>query len=346
MSIGSKTLAAAAVLTLACFAAAAQELRAGLPAASDMSAARGARLLEGARAEGEVIAYSTAPPEDNKALTDAFTARTGVPVKLWRSSSEDILQRAIAEARAGRPQADAFINTGMGLEPLYRENLLQPVVSPYTATLLPDAYPAHRQWVGVYLAALVQFYNTNLVKKSELPKTYDDLLDPRWSGKLAVEAADFDWFQAVVENIGRDKGLALFRDIVAKNRVSVRKGHSLLANLVVAGEVPLALTVYQFTAEQLRASGAPVDWFAIPPAMAIQVGVGVAREPRHPNAAVLFYDFLISEAQEVLQKRNFIPTRKDLAGKVAYPIKVQDAARVLDGAKEWEEIYRRTFGFR
>ncbi len=315
-------------------------------AAADLGPERGGRLLEAAKLEGEVVAYSTAPPEDNKALTEAFTARYGVPVKLWRSSSEDILLRAMAEAKAGRPQADVFINTGLGLEPMYREKLLQPIVSPYTSRLLPEAYPAHHEWVGFYLAPLVQLYNTNLVKAADLPKTYDDLLDPRWKDKLAIEAADFDWFQAVVEKIGRERGLALFREIVAKNRISVRKGHSLLANLVIAGEIPLALTVYQFTAEQLRASGAPVNWFVIPPAMAIQVGIGIGREAKHPNAAALLYDFLINEAQDLLQKRNFVATRKDIAAKAAFPIQVQDAVRVLDGAREWEELYRRTFNFR
>ena len=236
-------------------------------------------LVAAARAEGEVVVYSTAPPDDNKALTSAFEARYGVPVKLWRASTEDILQRAMAETRAGRPQADVFINSALGLEPMVRENLLRPIDSPRTASLIPESVPAHRLWTGFYLAVMVQLYNTNLVKKADLPKTWEDFLDPRWSGKLAIEAADSDWFQAVVERIGKEKGLALFREIASKGRVTVRKGHSLLANLVVAGEIPLALTTYDFTVTQLRRSGAPVDFFAIPPAMATQVASAVASEP-------------------------------------------------------------------
>ncbi len=304
------------------------------------------RWLAAARAEGEVVAYSTAPPQDNKALTDAFTARYAIPVKLWRSSSEDILRRAVAEARAGATQADAFLNTGMGLEALHREKLLQPFASPYVGSLIPAAYPAHHEWVGVYLALMVQLYNTNLVAKADLPKSFEDLLAPAWKGKLGIEATDYDWFQGAVQSLGRDKGLQLFRTLVARNGVSVRKGHSLLANLVVAGEVPLGLTVYQFTAEQLRQSGAPVDWFVIPPAQAIQVGVGVTRQPKHPNAAMLFADFLISGAQDVLAARNFYAVRQDIAAKIPFPLEVQDAARSLDGSAEWEELYKKTFGVR
>src|SRR5262249_2299691 len=97
---------------------------------------------------------------------------------------------------------------------------------------------------NIFVAA----YNTGLIKKDELPKRYGDLLDRRWAGKLGVEAEDSDWFGAVVSALGEDKGLKLFRDIVAANGISVRKGHTLLANLVVTGEVPLALTAYAYKA--------------------------------------------------------------------------------------------------
>jgi iron(III) transport system substrate-binding protein len=304
------------------------------------------RLVQDAKKEGEVVVYSTAPPSDNKAIVDGFEALYHIPVKLWRSSSEEILQRAIAEAGAGRTQVDAVINTGVGLEAMHREKLLQPIETSASAGLLPEAIPAHHEWVGVYLAPMVQLYNTQKIRKEDLPKTWDDLLAPRWKDKLAIEAADYDWFQAVVENLGRDRGLALFRKMVAQNKVSVRKGHSLLANLVVAGEVPLALTVYQFTADQLHASGAPVASFVIPPAMTIQVGVGLSKAPVHPHAAMLFRDYLIHEAQDMLAKRDFVPARATLAAHVPFQMKVQDAASVLDHSREWENLYRQIFVMR
>ena len=111
----------------------------------------------------------------------------------------------------------------------------------------------------------MQAYNTNLVSKDELPKTYRDLLNPRWKGRLAVEAEDYDWFAQVVIGLGEAQGLKLFRDIVATNGISVRRGHSVLNNLIVAGEVPLGLSAYGFLAEQAKLKGAPLDWFVIPP---------------------------------------------------------------------------------
>ncbi len=317
-----------------------------LAQAPETTAQREARLLAAAKTEGEVVAYSTAPPEDNKAITDAFEARYHIPVKLWRGKSEDILQRAVTEAQAGQHLVDALLNTGEGLEATHRENLLQKLDSPWKATLIPEASPAHGEWVGFYLASMVQFYNTNLVRKADLPKKWEDLADPKWKGKLGVESADSDWLQQVVATLGREKGLAVFADI-AKNRVSVRRGHSLLANLVTAGEVPFALSVYQFTTEQVRASGAPADWYTIGPSISPQVGVGLVKQPLHPNAAALFADFVMGPGQDVLDKRAFVATRKDIFAKATFPIKVEtadDAAAVIDGQTEWDATFKRLFG--
>src|SRR4029079_14361279 len=99
------------------------------------------------------------------------------------------------------------------LEMLRREGLLQAVRSPHHADLIPAAVPAHREWVGARLNIFVQAYNTPLVKKEDLPATYADLLQPRWKGRLGIEASDEDWFAIVVQSMGEEKGLKLFRDL-------------------------------------------------------------------------------------------------------------------------------------
>ncbi len=108
----------------------------------------------------------------------------------------------------------------------------------------------------------VQAYNTQKVKREELPRSYQDLLDPRWKGRLGVEAEDQAWFGTLLGALGRDaRAGTLFGDIVAANGVSARKGHTLLANLVASGEVPLALTVYNYKPQQLKEKGvATIDW--------------------------------------------------------------------------------------
>src|SRR6202012_2894128 len=124
--------------------------------------------------------------------------------------------------------------------------------------LIPQAILPHGEWVGTRLNVFVYAYNTNLVKKADLPKTYQDLLNPKWKGKLGIEAEDLDWFAGAVTDLAGQKGmdekkaLDVFRNIATTNGYSVRKGHTLLANLVASGEVPLALTVYNYKAEDLK----------------------------------------------------------------------------------------------
>src|SRR6266511_745936 len=254
--------------------------------ATYQGADREQRLIEGAKRERELTFYSSIPTEDISALVSAFDKKYGVKVKVWRADSEGFLQRIISEARARRFEVDVMAGSSSALEPLYRENLLREVKSPYLAGIIPEAIAPHRQWVAVYLSMFVQAYNTDLIRKDSLPKTFYDLLRPEWKDRLGIEAEDYDWFARVVMDLGEAQGLRLFRDIVASNGISVRKGHSLLTNLVVAGEVPLALTAYGFLAEQAKRRGAPLDWFVIPPAIARPTAEGLARNAPHPHAAV------------------------------------------------------------
>jgi iron(III) transport system substrate-binding protein len=148
----------------------------------------------------------------------------------------------------------------------------------------------------------------------------------------------------VVMNFGETQGLRLFRDIVASNGMSVRKGHSLLTNLVAAGEVPLALTAYGFLAEQAKTRGAPLDWFVIPPAIARATGEALARNAPHPNAAVLFFDFLIGdEGQHILAKRQFVTVSRSIESPFNQgPLQLIDSAMILDHARKWQDLFQKT----
>jgi len=298
------------------------------------------RLIEGAKKEGTLNLYGSAPPDDLAALTAAFEKKYGIKVRVWRASSENIVQRSVTEMRANRNEMDVVETNGPDMEAMYREKLLQEVKSPYLADLIPGAIMPHREWVGTRLNVIVAAYNTKLVKKDELPKTLDDVANPKWKGKLGIEASDFDWFATVTSELGEAKGLKVFRDIVAANGVSVRKGHTLLANLVVAGEVPLALTVYHYKAEQLKNSGAPIDWFILPPAVARFQGVGVARRAPHPHAAMLFFDFMLSDAQEIFSKRDFTPASRKIESSITkLPIRFVDPKQMLDEDEKWNKLY-------
>src|SRR5437879_4035580 len=133
------------------------------------------RLVEGAKKEGELMFYSSIPVEDIAILTAAFDKRYGVKVKVWRSDSEGFLQRIVNEAKARRYEVDVMAGASSALEPLHRERMLSPVNSPYLADLIPESIASHREWASVYLNTFVQAFNTGLVKKEILPKSYRDL---------------------------------------------------------------------------------------------------------------------------------------------------------------------------
>jgi iron(III) transport system substrate-binding protein len=306
------------------------------------------KLIEGAKKEQTLSVYTSAPVDDYAAFSAAFEKKyPGVKIQVWRAGSEKVLQRGVTEARAGRYDVDIFDTNGPEMESLHREKVLQAVRSPHTADLIPQAVQPHGEWVGTRLNIFALAYNTNRVKKDELPKRYEDLLDPRWKGRLGIEAGDFDWFSGVAGTLGEDHAIKLFRDIVAKNGISVRKGHTLLTNLVAAGEVPLALTVYNYKADQLKKKGAPIDWFVIPPAVARPNGIGMAAHAPHPHAAVLFYDWMLSDGQALLLKRQFVPVSTKVKTNLsAFPVKFIDSRVILDQTEKWEKLFDDIMGTR
>jgi iron(III) transport system substrate-binding protein len=300
------------------------------------------RLIEGARREGVVSLYSSAVIDDTAAISGAFEKKYGVKVLLWRGSSEDILRRAVTEHRAGRYDVDVAETAGPDMEGLQREKLLQQMTSPLFADLMPQAVSPRHAWVTDRLSIFTAGFNTGLIKPADTPQSYQDLADPKWKGKLGIEADDANWFMSIVGAIGPDKALPLFRDIVAKNGMSVRKGHTLLSNLVAAGEVPLGLTVYGYRIDELKQKGAPIDGTMIPPVVALPTGIAVFAKAPHPNAAALFMDFFLSDGQRILLERGNVPTNRTVKEPPA-GVTLVDVPRFLDEGEKWTKLFKEVF---
>ena len=331
-------------LALAIALPAASSAQAPDPSAAIVTSERADReqfLAQGAKKEGEVSVYTSLISEDLAALSAAFEKKYGVKVKGWRAGSEKVLQRALTEARANRHDADVIETNGPELESLYREKILQPFKSPHLKDLMPQAIRPHGQWVGTRINMFVHSYNTQLVKKEDLPKSYADLTHPRWKGKLGIEAEDEDWFAMAVRGEGEEAGLRTFREIGKVNGFSVRKGHTLLAGLVASGEIPFALTTYSHGAEKMKQKGAPVDWYAIEPAIGRANGIAIVRRPAHPHAAALFADFVLSaEGQKILEHGGYVPANLRLDSRLQkLPLRFVDPALVLDEDAKWKKLW-------
>src|SRR5712671_2292448 len=166
------------------------------------------RIAAAAKKEGSLTLYTTFAEKDQPALIKPFEAKYGVKVNIWRAGTDKVLQRTLTEAAARRYEVDVVHFGTPEMEALSREKILQAVPSPAHKDLLPGSVAPHREWAATLLSVWVQVYDTNLIKKEELPKSYAQLLDPKWKGKLGIEAKNQDWFASVVQIMGGgEKGL-------------------------------------------------------------------------------------------------------------------------------------------
>jgi iron(III) transport system substrate-binding protein len=304
------------------------------------AADRASKLQAAAKAEGSVTLYTSIAGRDLKALITPFEEKYGIKVNVWRASGDSVMNRVINESKAKRAGADVVHAGAVELEVLRREQLLQAVNSPHFADLMAGSVAPDKAWAATIYSMWVQSYNTNLIKQSDLPTTYQDLLDSRWKGKLGYEVENVDWFATVVKSMGEDKGVQFFRDLTKTNGISVRKGHSNLSGMVAAGEVPMALTVYNYMPAQLKKKGAPVDWLVLQPAVVRANAVGVVKGAKNAAAAALFEDYLLGDAQATYAKLSYLPASKKIKSDLGkYQIKVIDPGESLDQRDHWKKLY-------
>ncbi len=317
-TIGVGPLLLALLLTLP-GPAPAQTREAALGAiASLRGAERANRLLEGARREGGLLWYSSADVEDSLALIRKFQEHYPfLRVDHLRAPSEKMLERVVAESRAKALKADVISLPEIELSFLTKRNLLVRYESPEQAAYPPEMKDPQGYWTGMYISAWVVAYNTKLVPREAAPRTYRDLLLPRWKGVIALETEAFSWFVTSLRYLekrdGRDAALEYFRQL-ARQEIQFRKGHSLIGQLVAAGEFPLAAELQVHNVERLKAKGAPVDWAALDGVIPIhRIGIAMTNAGPSHHAAALFYDFIISRAgMETLREVHRVPARPDV----------------------------------
>ena len=305
---------------------------------------RAQRLLSGARKEGGLSLYTTMTPEDASPMIAAFEEKYGIKVRMWRGINQKLVQRALAEARAGKSAVDVYEGSGHGMEILHREALLEKFWSPAFGDIPPEAFPRHGHYAPDNLLFFVMGYNTKLVKPEDVPKSYEDLLQPKWSGNFGIEASDVIWFAAVAKAMGEEKGLAYFRKLAAM-RPQIRSGHTLMTELVAAGEIPVVLTLYNQAVDKLKERGAPIDWKLLPPAFGRADGIGVAKQALHPHAALLFVDFVLSpEGQRFIVAASRVPVNRKVESAFDQRnFRIVDLAPVVDEWDTWERRWQTLF---
>jgi iron(III) transport system substrate-binding protein len=278
------------------------------------SQAASADIIEAAKKEGEVNWYGGGSGEIDENINRGFMKKYPfIQAKKFRIQSQRLLVRFEAESRAGKHSADIVRTTDWYIDIFKKKNLLLKYDAPERKQIPDEFKDRDGFYTSLYMAVHALAYNPKMVPKNELPRSYDDLLDPKWKGKLGLEDAAYVWFVNVLKIKGEKQGIEYMRRL-AKQDVSLRSGTTLLTNLVAAGELPLAIDLYAENVERAKRAGAPVDWVPFDPTIVHTIAGGINRNAPHPNSAKLFMDFLLSdEGQRIYLSESQQPTRRGFA---------------------------------
>jgi iron(III) transport system substrate-binding protein len=308
------------------------------------AADREAWLWERAKKEGSLTLYTSLSPTESGPLMAEFEKKYGIKVNVWRGLSDGVVQRVVNESRAKRNVVDVVETNGPEMEMLAREKVLSEFHSPHIADLPQAMIPKHRMWMPDRVNFFVVAFNTQKLKREDLPKHYEGFTEAKWKGRIAIESTDAEWMGGLVNALGEQRGMAFFKKL-AEQKPDVRKGHILLAQMVAAGETDVGLTIYNANAQSLKQRGAPIDWVPIEPTLARPQGVGVARYAAHPHAAALFADFILSpDAQALLNSMGRPPANQKVKSNLNnFSYVLTEPGIVVDEAEKWNQHWNRLF---
>lgn len=278
-------------------------------------------LIEAARREGELVYYASMNLAEANAIIGEFEKRYPfIKVKLNRTGSEKLLAKVMTEYRTKKLPADVIQTVEFSMHLFNRAGVLSQYI-PQANLQYPNEFKEAGFWTTVYYNPYVVAYNSKLVPRQMAPKSYEDLLDPKWKGKMMMDGTKADWFAGILQIMGQERGLKYMRDL-AKQQPSPREGHELLAQLVAAGEGLMDINIPIASVERMKERGAPIDWANVGTAPAIMVGIGISSQAAHPNAAKLYIDFALSrEGQRLIRTPGRLGARMDLAREQADLVK-------------------------
>jgi ABC-type Fe3+ transport system substrate-binding protein len=273
---------------------------------------RNALILAGAKREGKVVVYSgMIENQALRPLVDAFKKQYPfVAVDYWRGDSRAMIQKVLTERRSGRLIGDIFESTG-GAETVAKAGAVQPIYSPSAANF-PNSYvAADGTWIASRLDYFGMAYNTRQVSAANVPKTYDDLLDPKWRGAIAwradSEVGAQMFIAAVLKTMGKEKGEAYLKRLSQQRVVNYAGSARALVDRVGEGEYKLALFIYAHHPLISKAKGAPLETQMLEPIPSTVSTIQLAKNAPHPYAAMLFIDYMLSkEGQQVMRQAQYL----------------------------------------
>jgi len=314
------------------------------------SAPEAATPEESARVEGEVVLYSSLNNEQIVTLVDAFKKKyPTIKPSFYRATSERVLQRALTEAKAGRFAVDVFTAAGFQVQLMKDAGLTQRFV-PAEAAAYDDGFKdPDGHWINVHSLLNTMAYNTQLVRPNEAPKRYEDLLAPKWKGRIGVNLQDPEWYVNLQRRMGKEKARGFLKALAAQ-QPGLRDGHNITAQLLAAGEFHVVTNTYAHIVARIKGQGGPVQYVFDEPVITYVHPAALAKAAPHPSAGKLLMSFILSaDGQKMLRDQGIIPGHRDIDPKVFSLRQVKLLASDPGLAKEYgpagEEI-RTIFGAR
>jgi iron(III) transport system substrate-binding protein len=302
-------------------------------------------VIAAAKKEANLTLYLSMNLTDANGLMQLFRQKYPfVNVNIFRADNEKLLNRIVTEATAGKFNSDAILISSFEVRVLLQKKLLQKYVSP-ESRFYPEGFTDKEGfWTSVYSIPRVIAYNTKLVRPDSAPKTYDDLLQPRWKNSFGLSDSATLWYTGFLKFYGEEKGRDFMRKLAAQ-KPAFRDSETVIIQLLAAGEFPLGM-VYSHQAASLKKRGAPVDW--VRTALPIVTGlkpIALSAKAQHPNAAKLFIDVALSkEGQELMKSFSRVPNRSDVTSDLKEDIKFYPAdPRWGDGYGKYVDEFREIF---
>ena len=307
-----------------------------------------AQNIEKALKEGEVVWYTPTAIEDSQRMIQAFEKKhSGIKVRLFRNRETALLPRILAEKQSGRPIVDVTSLRGIGYYQLWKRNLIQPYISPESAVYPKGFKDPKGFWTDLYDTYYVWSHHTGLMKNP--PRNYEELVQPRYRGRIGMDTDEIEWYAGLIESWGKDRSVKYLRSLAAQ-QIRYRDGHTLVAQLMAAGEFELTLA-FSERIDKMKKEGAPVDWITTFDPIIVSIHpIAIAADAPHPEAARVFVDFALSkEGQATVRDSGRISARTDMltpsqaaaAAKLKlYPVQPEGAADYEGLLKEWRAIFK------
>lgn len=285
----------------------------GKASAAQLKEERTAILVEGAKKEGKLAWYTTTPPDATSKYIKKFQEKYPfIEFEIYRSGDQNLMIKVMAEVQAKRYRFDVLQTTSIYLAMLVGKGALAEYLSPEREFYSEIFKDTEGYWTAAQFNLDTMGYNTKLVSPREVPKNWNDLLDPKWKGRMGMDTKAYWWFAHMLKIMGEKKGLEYFEKL-SKQDIKFRTGNTLNAQMVAGGEVSIGFTIYNYVIEEMKSRGAHVEWVAFEPVVPEMISLAISANAPNPNAARLFVDFMLSkDGQEILASTFRIPCRTDV----------------------------------